>query len=115
MAMCEYLKYSSQRFDFISAYDYHYVYGPRGPPSDARGARGPPGQRGEVGQPGAAGPRGEPGESGRPGPTVQNDEGPRKTVPLQKVSRVRHEFPEAWIWTDIDSRYLLHNILSVGP
>ena len=111
---CEYKISFSLRIDSISAYDYRYY---------ARGAMGPPGRNGQVwpdsvpsasfgqrGEPRSQGPPGQRGEAGPQGPAVQSKQ---KPAPMKKVSRVRTEFPEAWIWTDIDSRYILHNILNV--
>ena len=31
----------------------------------------------------------------------------RKSQPLKKVSRVRQNFPEAWVWTETQIKYLL--------
>ncbi len=47
---------------------------------------------------GPMGPAGPVGESGQRGPT-----GP-PAPPLQQVTRVRTEFPEAWIWADLETR-----------
>ena len=120
MTWLEYLISSSQRqvFYFISAYGYgYYGFGARGPPG-SRSENGPPapsGNRGEPGTPGLQGERGQPGPQGPQGFPAQDDSPrPAGPTPLKKVSRVRNEFPEAWIWTDVDSRYLLHNILNIG-
>ena len=99
----------------ISAFDDRYYYtrgesGQPGPPGSA--GRGPPGgETGEAGLPGPQGSRGQPGPSG---PEVQDEQGKREPTPLKKVTRVRNEFPEAWIWTDIDSRYFLWDLLNMG-
>ena len=77
-------------------------------PQGLPGQRGQPGPQGQRGQPGPQGQRGQPGPQG---PAIQGKERPAS---LKKVSRVRTEFPEAWIWTDVDSRYPLHNILNMG-
>ena len=109
----------SQRIDSISAYDYrYYARGAMGPPGrdgqvgspGPSGERGPPGPQGQRGEAGPQGPPGRSGEVGPQGPAVPSKQRP---APMKKVSRVRTEFPEAWIWTDIDSRYILHNILNV--
>ena len=98
----------------ISAYGYFYgPVGPRGPPGD-RGAAGPPGLSGSQGPPGQRGepgPQGPSGQRGQPGTAAQDE---KASAPMKKVSRVRTEFPEAWIWTDVNSRYPLQNILNMG-
>ena len=124
MTSCEYLNLFQKLYS-ISAYNgrYYYRSGERG----ERGPRGPgpagqrfPGRRGENGQPGPVGERGLPGpvsirlQSGPQGPVVRGEQGRRGPAALKKVSRVRNEFPEAWIWTDTDSRYILYDILNMG-
>ena len=108
-----------QKLYSISAYDNRYYYrGENGEPGPA--SQGFPGRRGESGQPGGMGERGLPGsvsiraQSGPQGPVVQDEQGRRRHAALKKVSRVRNEFPEAWIWTDTDSRYTLCDILNMG-
>ena len=98
-----YLIHKDRYFYFISAYHYYYpgIPGRDGAPGP-RGASGQPGLRGE---PGPQGPQGFPVQDDSPRPAVQNNQGVRGPDPLKKVSRVRNEFPEAWIWTDTDSRY----------
>ena len=119
---CEYLNIF-QRLYSISAYHGRYYYrrgerGERGPQGPA--GQGFPGRRGENGQPGPVGERGLPGpvsitgQSGPQGPMVQGEQGRRGPTALKKVSRVRNEFTEAWIWTDTDSRYILYDILNMG-
>ena len=55
---------------------------------------------------GAAG-GGARGESDR---EVEEDGGVAKeSAPLEKVSRIRTEFPESWIWTEVVSRYTFYN------
>ena len=50
------------------------------------------------------------GRRGEAGRVPEQDDGVAKeSAPLQKVSEVRTEFPEAWIWTDLVSRYKLDN------
>ena len=50
------------------------------------------------------------GRRGEAGRVPEVDDGAAKeSAPLQKVSKVRTEFPEAWIWTDLVSRYTLYN------
>ena len=60
----------------------------RAPQAGRAGPAGPVGQRGEVGL------RGSASTPAPPTPAV----GP--------VKRVRQEFPESWIWTETNSRYL---------
>ena len=87
--------------------------GPRNPGSRrvSRGRRAENGQPGQNGEQGAPGPAGNRGRAGPQGPVVQYDPGRRGPAALKKVSRVRNEFPEAWIWADTDSRYTLCDIL----
>ena len=50
------------------------------------------------------------GRRGEAGRVPEVDDGAAKeSAPLQEVSKVRTEFPEAWIWTDLVSRYTLYN------
>ena len=108
-----------QRLYSISAYydRFYYSRGERGQPGSRNPGRdGFPGGRAENGQPGqngeqgAPGPAGNRGRAGPQGPVVQDEQGRRGPAALKKVSRVRNEFPEAWIWTDIDSRYTLCDV-----
>ena len=78
---------------------------------------GPPGRRGDTAPQGLSGQRGQPGpqgQRGQPGPQGPAVYGKQRPASVKKVSRVRTEFPEAWIWTEIDSRYPLQNILNMG-
>ena len=99
LASCDYLRSSSQRLDSMSAYDYRYYN---------QSPMGPPGRRGDSAPQGLSDQRGQPGPQG---PAVY---GKQRPASLKKISRVRTEFPEAWIWTEIDSRYPLQNILNRG-
>ena len=107
MTWCEYLIFFRILYS-ISAFDdryYYYDRAERGEPgTQGLVGRGSPGERGEAG---LRGPPGNRGELGPSGPDVQDERSKQGPAHLKKVSRVRNEFPEAWIWTDSDSRYIL--------
>lgn len=61
--------------------------------------RGPAGSRGPIGATG--------GVAGPPRVDVNGPPGVEKSKGLSEVKRIRTEFPETWLWSNVISGYLL--------